>query len=313
MKFCNIKKVVILCSLLVMPSVFPWLDYIDIDTCSPILIKTLKMRFCYISFVNIDGTEYIVKQKKSDCLRKLLGVVRDTLMAHLAEGFIPAHRVGLIRAGKKFIGKKYDNWPATIHTIAPGKMLKAQNSPYNGMNLKQRDTGFVREMLSWMLEDDVLMRLVAFDLVFCNHDRHRGNLFYDLKTDKFCAIDMDSSFKYNLCAFACKNFEKMLASKHFYLKSKEIKALVALKGYLQFLIDNYKPKNTIQLYEDFAVKAGFVEGSDIYIPKFVDEMIDNKRMIARSYEDAQKFVQLLEIAITRARKRREVLAAIRKN
>jgi hypothetical protein len=233
-------------------------------------------------------------------------------MAHLAEGVIPAHRVGIIPAGVPFPGKPRTDWPATIHTIAPGKMLKEQNSPYNAMSLKQRDTGFTLDILSWMMEDDVLMRIVVFDLFFCNHDRHRGNLFYDLRTDTFCAIDMDSAWKYNLCVFACKNFEHMLESKYFYLKSKEIKALIKVKEYLQLLIDNYKPKSTIQLYEYFVQKAGFLEGSDIYIPKFVDEMVDNKRMIARSYEDAQKFVKILESAITRARKRREDIAAIMK-
>src|ERR1700676_2666035 len=49
------------------------------------LIKTLEMRFCYISFVNIDGETYIVKQKKSDCIRKIVGAVRDGITAHIAE------------------------------------------------------------------------------------------------------------------------------------------------------------------------------------------------------------------------------------
>src|SRR5690349_19621704 len=74
------------------------------------LRDTKEMRFCYISFVDIDGTEYIIKQKKADFLRKIVGVVRDALTAHVVEMFEEhldidydlAHRVDVISAGEKF-------------------------------------------------------------------------------------------------------------------------------------------------------------------------------------------------------------------
>jgi hypothetical protein len=295
-------RLIALCSLMVVHNMYPELN-VNLESTNVRLIKTLEMRFCYISFVEIDGEEYIVKQKKSDFQRKLLGVVRDPVMAHFSENFINAHLVGVIPAGKKFIGKPRTDWPATIHTIAPGKMMKAQDSPYNEMDIKQGEIGFRRDMLKWMMRDDTIMRMVAYDLFFCNHDRHRGNLFYNPKDKTFCAIDMDSAFKHNLCALACKYFKALLESKDFKLKNREINALVALKGYLQFLIDNFSPKCTLKMYDYFLFKAGFVEGAEFYLPRHALEIQDNKRVIARSYEDAKRLIKIIEHIVGNAQKR----------
>src|SRR5947207_477333 len=231
------------------------LKEVDIENAQVQLIKTLEMRFCYISFVRINGKEYIVKQKKSDYFKKIVSVVRDAITAHIAEDFGIAHQVAIIPAGKSFPGKPRTDWPATLHTIAPGKMIKAQNSSYNRMNIKQADVGFRRDMLVWMMKHPVLIKMVALDTFLCNHDRHRGNLFYEAKTDSFCAIDMDSSFKYNLCAFACKNFTAMLGNKNLRLSHREIKTLTLYKEYLEFLIDRHHPQDTLELYDFFIDQA----------------------------------------------------------
>jgi hypothetical protein len=266
------------------------------------LLNTHEMRFCYISFVKIDGEKYIVKQKKSDCLRKLLSVVRDAVMAHYAEGFINAHQVDIIPAGKAFPGKPRTDWPATIHTIAPGKMIKAQHSPYDGMNIKQADIGFRRDMLSWMAMHPALVKIVAFDTFLCNHDRHRGNLFYNKKTASFCAIDMDSAFKFNLCLLACKNFSAMLNDKNLQLSRKEINVLIEYKKQLQLLIDKYKPEDTLKTYNYFAKKAGFVEGSDLYTEKFMVEIEQNKKTIIQRYHDVKKLVLIVDQLIKKYKK-----------
>ena len=159
-----------------MRSAYRWFTEIDIENAQVELIKTLEMRFCYISFVRINGKEYIVKQKKSDYFKKIVSVVRDAITAHVAEDFGIAHRVAIIPAGKQFPGKPRTDWPATLHTIAPGKMIKAQESSYDGMNIKQADVGFRRDMLPWMMKHPTLIMVVALDTFLCNHDRHRGNL-----------------------------------------------------------------------------------------------------------------------------------------
>jgi hypothetical protein len=205
-------KVIVVCLLMIGNYSYSELD-VNLESSNVQLLSTHEMRFCYISFVTIDGKKYIIKQKKSTCQRKLMGVVRDAVMAHCAQDFINAHRVAIIPAGKAFPGKPRTDWPATIHTIAPGKMIKEQKSRYRHMDIKQADVGFRREMLSWISEHKMLMLIVAYDTFLCNHDRHRGNLFYNPTDDSFCAIDMDSAFKHNLCALGCKNFKKMFYHK----------------------------------------------------------------------------------------------------
>lgn len=281
---------------------------VDVDTVQAELIKTYEMRFCYISFVRINGQEYIVKQKKSDCFRKIVSVVRDAITAHIAEDFGIAHRVAIIPAGKRFPGKPRTDWPATLHTVAPGKMIKAQNSKYNGMNIKQADVGFTRDMLTWMMKHPTLIMMVALDTFLCNHDRHRGNLFYHQRTDSFCAIDMDSAFKYNLCALACKNFTKMINDRNLRLTTREINTLISYKEYLEFLIERHHPEQTLELYNSFVERAGFVEGSaQLYTQKIALEIERNRRMIKESYKDVQRLIPVLQQLIKVSKKRQKQL------
>lgn len=281
---------------------------IDSDSVQAELIKTYEMRFCYISFVRINGKEYIVKQKKSDCFRKIVSVVRDAITAHIAEDFGIAHRVSIIPAGKKFAGKPRTDWPATLHTIAPGKMIKAQESKYHSMNIKQAEGGFRYDMLAWMMKHPTLVMMVALDTFLCNHDRHRGNLFYHQKTDSFCAIDMDSAFKYNLCALACKNFTKMINNRNLRLTTREINTLISYQEYLEFLIERHRPEDTLALYNGFIERAGFVEGNPaLYTQKIVLEIDRNRRMIKESYKDAQKLIPILQQLIKVAKKRQKQL------
>ena len=272
--------------------------FVDIDSSSLELLSMQEMRFCYISFVRVDGKKLLVKQKKP--LHKLLGVVRDAVTAHIiAENFDIAHKVDIIPADQKFPGKWRTDWPATIHTIAPGKTIKGQSSKYDKMNIKQADTGFRRDMIQWMVKHPTLVKVVALDTFLCNHDRHRGNLFYNQKTDSFCAIDMDSAFKYNLCALACKNFIKMMDKDLFPLKRDELRVLIEYRNILEMLIRKHHPEETIQIYNYYADKAGFVEGSPLYTKKMYGQLEANRAMIRQSYEDVKKLVKILNSIIKR--------------
>ncbi len=281
----------------------PRLTVLDVEPRSVELLKTLEMRFCYISFVRVNGKQYIIKQKKSDCFRKIVGVVRDAITAHVAESFGLgfAHQVDVIPAGKDFAGKPRTDWPATIHTIAPGKMIKAQTTPYDGMKIKQA-VGFTRSMLQWIVKHEALIKMVALDTFLCNHDRHRGNLFYNKKTASFCAIDMDSAFKYNLCEWACRNFTAMLQDKKLYLTREEIRALELYKDHLEFLIALHQPEELVAMYDYFTEKAGFVEGTELYTKKIALELVANREMIVKSYKDVKKLIPILEKVIEKGKK-----------
>ena len=288
-----------------------WFTEVDIDNIDHSHVKvlrTIESRFCYISFVRIYGKEYIVKQKKEPYLRKIVGPVRDTITAHIIEDFIEefgeiAHRVAIISAGKKFPGKLITEWPATLHTIAPGKMIKELDTKYTRMDIKQGEIGFRREMLTWMTKHPVLLLIVAIDTFLCNHDRHRGNLFYLPSKDSFCAIDMDSSYKHNLCAFACKNFSAMIGNKNLRLKKEEIAALKKYKEYIEYLIEAHPMEMTLDQYNFFAEQAGFVPGAELYTQKVELELERNRRMIKESYKDVQRLIPILEKLIKVSTKR----------
>src|SRR5690606_8064152 len=133
------------------------------------LIRSIVMRFCIISFVKIKGKEYLVKQKRF--LYKLLGAAKDALTAHVAEELYPltkeyiAHRVDIIPAGKNFPGKKYPEWPATIHTIAPGAVMRELKGkcPYSGMKLQQGEIGITRAMIASVAQHWQLPFILALD------------------------------------------------------------------------------------------------------------------------------------------------------
>ena len=273
--------------------------FVDVESKNVKLLRTLKMRFCDISFVTVDGKEFLVKQKNS--LNKILGVVRDALTAHIAKlitesfGTGPdiAHCVIVIAAKKRFVGKPRDQWPATIHTIAPGKMVKEQSGPYNALKIKQADIGLTRDIIKWTTHHMDLIKIVALDLFLCNHDRHRGNIFYDRNTKHFCAIDMDSAFKYNLCALACRNLKAMLRDKNS-LSPREMMALVHYKIILQKLIDAFTGEQIIELYDQFAQEAGLVKGSIFYTEKLERLMMANKQTIRDSRNDLKELMQILD-------------------
>jgi hypothetical protein len=236
--------------------------------------------------------------------------VRDAITAHVAESFGKtlnlefdlAHRVDVIPAGVEFIGKPRTDWPATIHTIAPGKMIKEQKKRFEGMNIKQADIGFRYDMLEWMVKHPILIVYVALDTFLCNHDRHRGNLFYNKKTDSFCAIDMDSSFKFNLCALGCRNFTEMLNDPSLKLTGKEVNALIKYRKYLQYLIDHYESEETLRMYDYFVEKAGFVAGSELYTERVALEIASNRQTIMQSYQDVQDLVKILGKLIEKFKK-----------
>jgi hypothetical protein len=295
---------VIICAVLVLSQLLcARLNILDIEPRNVELIRSYEVEYSHISFVRIYGKMYVIKQKRKNHFDKIISVVLDALTAQIAEIFDEriAHHVDIIPAGKEFPGKPFIDWPATIHTFAPGKLINGQRSPYRRMNIKQQIIGFRRDMLPWMSKHIMLRKIVALDTFVCNHDRHRANLFYDAARNIFCAIDMDSSYKYNMCATACTNFTKMMHDAKVKLRANELYALIEYKKYLEFLIQTFRPEDILEIYDYFAVKAGFVQGSPLYLSA-IGEIGSNKIMIRQSYTDAQKLVGILDQFIERQKR-----------
>jgi hypothetical protein len=276
-------------------------NFIDLQKCHPRLLKQRKMQFCYVSWVDINGKTFLVKQKRSASY--LLAVVHDVFASLIAHELDPslAQKVILIPAFHKFPGKIYDDWPATIHTLASGKTIKKKiRNPYRKMNIKQASQGFRREMLPWMAQHIQLAKIVALDIFLCNHDRHRGNLFYDNKTDTFCAIDMDALYKYNLAEYAYQNLLRMTEDGPFSLTTKEVIALLEMRKTLEWLVNHYSPEDMLALFDHLCCHAGLVEGSTIYVPRVRAEIEITRNMITHYYRDVKKLIEVLGDIIQKA-------------
>ncbi len=274
--------------------------FVNLESKHVKLIKKKKKQFCYVSFVSVDGTVFLVKQKRT--VGQLISAVHDALAAYIAQSIDAhlAHKVAIIPAFKKFPGKIYDDWPATIHTLASGATIKEKRSPYNKMNIKQALEGFRRSMIPWMAKHHQLVKIVALDIFLCNHDRHRGNLFYNANTDRFCAIDMDLLYQQNLAALARQNLLSMSEYDLFPLTIKEFFALLDLHNTLQLLVNKHRPDDIIRLFDELTVYAGLVEDSPLCIEKVKAEIDLSRRMIRQNYHDTVELIKVLGNIVCKA-------------
>lgn len=270
------------------------------------LLNTRETKNCFVSLVKINNKVYLVKQKKDS--RKQLAVVRDTLAAYIAFKLKIAHEVAIIPQKKNFPGKIKSDWPATLHTLAPGETVRAQrNSKYNALRLRQfwsgakniQEKGLTHSIISHMSWHNQLPIIVALDLILGNSDRHCGNLCYDPETDTFCAIDMDDTFNKDLCIFACKKIKMMIEDEKVIFTQKEIKALIIMRDTLKFLVAKHKPAHLIKQLHSFATKAGFVKGAAIYSVRIARKLRFYEQMIITNHASARKLISLLDTIITR--------------
>jgi len=268
------------------------------------LISTVETRNCFVSYVMIKDTVYLLKQKKDP--NKQLAVVRDALAAWVAKDLDIAHHVAIVPFKNQFPGKR-PSWPATLHTLAQGKTVREQrDSKYNTLRLRQfwahvatfNEKGLTKDIIKYMTWHRQLPIIVALDLMIGNSDRHCGNLCYDSYTDTFCAIDMDDTFNKDLCLLACKKLKCMMQDDVVIFTKEEIIALQAMRDALKFLVCRHKPSDLIAQLYYFAKKAGFHKGSKIYTDNIGRKLAHYERMIRKSNKSAHKLISLLDTIIT---------------
>jgi hypothetical protein len=274
------------------------------------LISTRETKNCFVSLVKIGETVYLVKQKKDP--RKQLAVVRDALASYIARDLEIAQLIAIVPFHKTILGKMKPDWPATIHSLAPGKTVREQrDNKYNELRLRQfwagasqfSEKGLTRAIIAYMTWHKQLPIIVALDLMIANSDRHCGNLCYDPVTDTFFAIDMDDTFNKDLCLFACEKIMFMLENDGVIFTKEEIEALVSMKNTLRFLVKRHNPENLIKKLHEFATQAGFYKGSKLYTQRIENKLKYYEQMIKQSYASAQKLISLLEKTITHKSRR----------
>lgn len=274
-------------------------------------IGTMESKNSFISFVEINGKKYLVKQKK--IFKSQLATVRDALAAYVAKELHIAHQVKIISPNENFLGKARQTWPATLHTIAKGNIVRLQrNSIYCTLRLKQRwahteifeEKGLTPIIIEHMTWHPQLAVVVALDLMVGNSDRHTGNLCYDPETDTFCAIDMDDSFNKDLCELAIQKLEWIIYKQHHTFTIKEIGALIILRKTLRFLLHQHTPASVIRKLHEFAQEAGFCPGNNIlYSQRIQKRLVRYEEMIQSTFHSARKLITLLSYIIKKGAKR----------
>src|SRR5260221_7122357 len=105
-----------------------------------------------ISYLTINGQEYIIKQKR-DTTKQMMAAMREALAAYIAQDLNIAHSVQIISALDNISGKIYKGYPATLHTLAPGKMVsQLKGHKYFLLCLKQRDRNREKITGRWLTE-----------------------------------------------------------------------------------------------------------------------------------------------------------------
>jgi hypothetical protein len=268
-----------------------------------ILINTVETKNCFVSYVSINGVQYLVKQKKLP--NKQISVVRDALAAYIARSLKIAHDVDIIKFNHQVPGKVFAEWPATFHTLARGDTVRRQrDSVYSKLRLRQawasatnlEEMGLTRDIITQMTWHKQLPTIIALDILIGNSDRHCGNLCYDPETDTFCAIDMDDTFNKDFCEIACQKLLLMKKS-GVQFSSQEIAALIKLRGILRYLLKKHTSDHLIKKMYKFAAKAGFAPGKDIYTPSNVKKLNHYSVMIQNSWANGHKLITILNTII----------------
>ncbi len=266
----------------------------------------LNHKKSYITYI-MDGAKnvFLVKQGKhhsSFSHKRLLMVVREMLNAYIAELHdIPANRVRIIPAGYAIPGKLYVETPATLHTLVPGKplnKLSGINKPFIQQPWEEK---FSREQwgLTYRVIHDMSLHpsdlplIVALDTFIGNAARRHDNFFYDKESDKFWAIDLESSFDKNLCKPAYNCIHTLLKDK-VKLTSQELNGLIIYRDTLKKLIKHHPPDELYKKMDEFMLQAGIKPGSLLFDDEVVAKLLFYKKTISENYKSAQELVLLLD-------------------
>lgn len=269
----------------------------------------------YISFIT-DGerNRYVIKQKRKSTIRKQFQVVLEKLSGHIAETLdIPAHRVQILPAGMAFPGKILTDKAASILTLVPGIPVKEiSGGPYAMIDLRQSNRpdwpksqlGLNKRVIASMGLHSDLALMAALDTFIGNKGRHEANYFYDEKTNRFYAIDMDKIYNSNgdkdlISKIACDQIRGMLRSKKV-LRQAEFDGLTLYRDTLQRLVDSFPPARIYELLDEFASLGGFDKKA--YVPELVSRVGRIKAYVQQSHGHIVELIKLVSQLINQSKR-----------
>lgn len=183
----------------------------------------------------------------------------------------------------------------TLHVRVPGKSVREYKKMNESIYIKK---GLCRERhLQSLLKYPQLCAVVAFDIFIDNNDRHNGNIFFDMKTQKFYAIDMDHAFKsayaliytdhdYCFDTLASRAYDFIKTIKKRGLSAQEVKILSKIERTLQKLVALYSPDILFDEWMKIAEK-----GCIDYSPR---EKKKIRKYLEYHIHEVKKLIDLLE-------------------
>ncbi|HEX2579365.1 MAG TPA: hypothetical protein VHK67_03065 [Rhabdochlamydiaceae bacterium] len=274
------------------------------------LIQSFETDDCSISIVENSGGKSIIKQIKDPSADEQFLLVIDAVACSIAEEMkIAVNHVALLPPAAILEGKKFQNLPASLHSLAPGfsaeeklpwidfdihqKLRKEGSSTWEKWGaLPEEETGLTPAVIHHMSLHPDLADLVALDTYVGNADRSRPNIFFDEKTHSFCGIDMAASFNSHLPQAAIFHINRII-KKEIALSPEEIVALNSYRITLQRLIQKFPPDAICARLEQYATQAGFYPGSALYTQDVQDRMTHHQRMIRHNYQDSLYLIDLM--------------------
>lgn len=216
---------------------------------------------------SLDKTQFIVKQNNDSILASSFCAAREKLGVSIAQLIgVQVNDVEIIPAHTIFPGKHYTELPATLHTFAPGTRitLLKPSSPFYKLNIHQKsnsllpdsERGLTYEVIKNMTKHKELPLIVALDTFISNRGRHGNNYFYSPKSNHFCLIDLESSFRAHLGWNACNCIQTLLDNTSTApLSSQEITALRVYNETLKKLLSLYTPESMYKQLEAYLFEA----------------------------------------------------------
>ena len=276
------------------------------------LLSVIKQGFTRVSIIkDKQGNKYCVKQMKD---RRVLErwdyrLIIELLCSYIAETIdAPINVVEIIPKDIEFTGKIIEGRVASLHTFAHGRQLN-QPGPYHDLNIRKYflqlinaakrglssqkvKEGFMVSMIADMSRHHQLPIIVALD-TFVGNRRGGMNLFYDQKSDQFCGIDMEKSFRKDLSQKLYQFFVGILGDLSVQLNNSELKALIVYRNTLKKLLQKNRPVFLKKLLDEIIIKSKIDLSSEV----ISNQIKKYKENIDKMYISANKLVKILDRVI----------------
>lgn len=259
-------------------------------------LQTIETHDCYITFLQADHHELVLKQIKNPSFDEQFLLVLEALGAYIAEECeIPVNRTRLVPIGTNLTEKQI----ATLHTKAAGRSLDTWRA-YEDLDIQQRirkryvhtwqtelpdeRLGLSAVVIKNMLKHPDLSKITALDTFVGNADRSSPNLFYDEMSNSFTGIDMAASFSSELGKQAYLRLSVMDAIEY---------DLSEYQNTLEALLTRFPPEKQKALLISFAQEAGFYEGGPFWNQDIEERIQFHNKCIDSNYHWCQKLVQMI--------------------